>query len=61
MIQNELSIAGDNMLETFHIQDPYAMRSHCDKETRFNWDGHIAYHQLSTVLMATVAGFAHLY
>ena len=28
----ELSISGRNVLETFHFQSPYAMRSHGDSE-----------------------------
>jgi hypothetical protein len=39
----ELSIAGENVLETWHFQRPYAMRPHGDEENGFNWDdGHIA-------------------
>jgi len=61
-ILKELSIAGENVLEKFHFQSPYAMRTHVDEENGLNWDdGHIAYHQLSTFLSEAVAGFAHLY
>ena len=61
-VVKELSIAGENVLETFHFQSPYAMRPHGDQENGLNWDdGHIAYNQLSTVLSEAVAGFAHIY
>ena len=61
-VVNELSVAGRNVLETFQIQSPYAMRTHGDSENGLNWDGgHIPYNQLSSVLNEAVAGFAHLY
>ena len=48
---NELSIAGENVLETFHLQSPYPMRLHGDQGNGLNGDdGRIAYNQLSTVL-----------
>jgi hypothetical protein len=58
----EMSIAGENVLETLHFQSPYAMRPQGDTEDGLNWDGcHISNHQLSTALREVVAGFAHLY
>ena len=58
----ELSIAGENFVETFQFQIPYVMRCQGDTETGLNWDdGHIPYNELSTVLSEAVAGFAHLY
>ena len=58
----DLSIANENVFETFHFQSPYAMRPRGDEENGLNWDdGHIAYNQLSTVLSEAVVGFAHLY
>ena len=61
-IIKEVSIAGENVLETFHFQSPYAMMLHGDTENGLNLDdGHIPYHKLSTVQSEAVAGFAHLY
>jgi hypothetical protein len=58
----DLSIAGENFVETFQFQIPYVMRCQGDTETGLNWvDGHIPYNELSTVLSEAVAGFAHLY
>ena len=58
----ELSIAAENVIETFQFQTPYAMRPHGDTVNGPNWDdGHIPYNPLSTVLSEAVAGFAHLY
>jgi hypothetical protein len=38
------------------------MRPHGEEENSLNWDdGHIAFHQLSTVLSEDVAGFPLLY
>jgi hypothetical protein len=61
-IIKELSIAGENTLETFQFMSPYAMRPHGDSNYGLNWDdGHMPYNQLSAVLKEAVAGFANLY
>ena len=61
-IIKEMSIAGENVIETFQFLSPYAMRLHGDTENGLNWDnGHIPYNQLSAVLNESVVGFAHLY
>jgi hypothetical protein len=61
-IIKELSIAGENVFETFQFLSPYPMRPRGDSENGLNWDdGHIPYNQLSLVVNEAVAGFAHLY
>ena len=58
----ELSIAGDNIFETFQFLSPYGMRLHGGSENGINWDdGHIPHNQMSSVLNEAVADFAHLY
>ena len=55
-MNKELSIAGENVLETFHFQSSYDMKPRGDEENGLNWDDvHIVYHQLSTVLSEAVA------
>ena len=54
----ELSVAANNMIDSFRFKSPYSMKSHGSDENGLNWeDGLIAYHDLYTA----VAGFAHLY
>jgi hypothetical protein len=58
----EISLAAKDVIHTFHIQSPYAMRPHGCTANGLNWDdGHIPYGQLYTVLSEAVAGYAHLY
>ena len=61
-VVKELSLAADNVTETFHFASPYKMAPHGDADNGINWaDGHIPYEQLFSVLSAAVAGYAHLY
>jgi len=61
-IIKEMSIAGDNVLESFQFLSPKVMRPHGNTENGLNWDdGHIPYNQLSAVLNEAIAGFAYLY
>ena len=60
-VLKELSIAVENVLETFHFEIPYAMTPHGDIENGLNFDDKIiTYHQLSTFLSEALAGFGHL-
>jgi hypothetical protein len=62
IVIKKLSIAGRNVLETFQVQNPYAMGPNGDTENDLTWgDGHIPYNQLSSVLNVAVAGFAQPY
>jgi len=57
-----LSVTAKNMVDSFPLSRPYSMTSHGSYENGLNWeDGHIAYHDLYTVLSEAVAGFAHLF
>jgi hypothetical protein len=61
-VVKELSIVGDDVIQTFHFQSPYAMHPHGSTENGLSWhDGHIPYSQLYTVLSEAVAGYPHLY
>ena len=62
IVVKELSVAANKMIDSFRFKSPYSMTSHGSDENGLNWeDGHLAYHDLYTVLSEAVAGFAHLY
>jgi len=62
IVVKELSVAANNINDSFRFKIPYIMTSHGSDENGLNWeDGHIAYHDLYTVVSEAVAGFAHLY
>ena len=53
----ELSVAAKNVQDSFRFRIPYIMTSHGSDENGLNWeDGHIAYHDLYTVMSWAVAG-----
>ena len=58
----ELSVAANNMNDSFRFKSSCTMTSHGSDDFGLNWeDEHIAYHDLYTVVSQSVAGFAHLY
>ena len=62
IVVKELSVEARNMIDSFRFKSLYSMTSHGSDENGLNWeDGHLAYHDLYTVLSEAVAGFAHLY
>jgi len=62
IVVKELSVAANNMNDSFRLRSPYTMTSQGSDENGLNWeDAHIAYHDLYTVVSEAVAGFAHLY
>jgi hypothetical protein len=61
-IVKEISLAAEDVIQTYQFQSPYAMRPNGFKESGINWDvGHILHTQLYTVLSKAVAQFLHLY
>jgi len=55
IVVKELSVAANNMNDSFRFRSPYTMASHGSEENGLDWeDGH-------TVVSEAVAGFAHLY
>ena len=56
----EMSTAGENVLETFQFQSPYAMRPHGDTENGLNWDG-VHTPTIEIGLNEAVAGFTQFY
>jgi hypothetical protein len=58
----ELSVAGENVLQTFHFQSPYPMAPHSSRENGISWDdGNLEFKKLYEALSKAVSGYAHLY
>jgi len=62
IVVKELSVAANNMIDSFRFKSPYSTTSHGSEENGLNWeDRHIAYYDLYMVVSEAVTGFAHLY
>jgi hypothetical protein len=58
----EVSVASENVLETFRFLPPYAMNAHSSEDSGISWDdGIIAYSSLFQTLTEATTNFAHLY
>jgi hypothetical protein len=61
-IVKEISVAGKNVLETFHFKSPYIMKAHSSEENGIAWaDGQLEYDKLRQTIREAVSGYAHLY
>jgi hypothetical protein len=61
-VVKELSLAADDVIQTWHFTSPYAKHNHGSLENGLNWDdGFIPYDQLFTVLNEAVVAYAYLY
>jgi hypothetical protein len=58
----ELSVAAENVHNTFHFLPPYLMPNHTDDSNGLSWtDGYIDYSNLAQTLKEAVAPYAHPY
>jgi uncharacterized protein YqgV (UPF0045/DUF77 family) len=58
----EVSIAAENIIQTYHFEAPYPMHPNGSVANGINWDdGYIPYSKLENVLKEAVAAFPHLY
>jgi hypothetical protein len=58
----ELCVASAAASETFRFKSTSKVADHCSSENGLNWaDEHFEYKELHTVIIDSVAGFAHLY
>jgi hypothetical protein len=58
----EVSVAGENVIETFHFKPPYPMTAHGSEENGLAWaDGLLKYDKLRQTMREAVSGYAHLY
>jgi len=58
----DVSVASENVLDTFRFLPPYSMNPHGSDQSGISWDdGIIAYSSLFQTLTEATANFAHLY
>jgi hypothetical protein len=58
----EVSVAAENVIETFHFKPPYAMTAHGSDKNGLSWsDGQLDYEKLHTTISEAVSGYPHLY
>jgi hypothetical protein len=61
-IVKEVSVAAENVIETFHFKSPYPMKAHVCIENGLSWaDGRLDYEKLRETICEAVSGYAHLY
>jgi hypothetical protein len=62
IVVKELSLAAEDVIQTFHFQSPYEMEPHGSESNGLSWDdGHIPYYTLHATVDEAVAGYPHLY
>jgi len=61
-VVKEVSVAAENVIETFHFKSPYPMSAHGSDENGLSWaDGQLDYAKLPETIREAVSGYAHLY
>jgi len=61
-IVKEVSVAAENVIETFHFKSPYPMMAQGSEENGLSWsDGQLVYDKLRKAICEAVSGYAHLY
>jgi hypothetical protein len=61
-IVKEVSVAAENVIETFHFKSQYPMTAHGSEKNGLSWaGGWIDYDTLRKTICETVSGYAHLY
>jgi len=61
-IVKEVSVAAENVIETFHFKSPYPMSAHGSDENGLSWaDGQLEYAKPSDTIREAVSAYAHLY
>jgi len=60
-VRQRISVAAENVIETFHFKSPYPMRAHGCEENGLSWsDGRLDYDELRKTICEAVSGYAHL-
>jgi hypothetical protein len=58
----EVSVAGENVLDTFLFLPPYSMDTRSSESSGLSWDdGYISFSSLTQILMEATSNFANLY
>jgi hypothetical protein len=61
-VVKEVSVADENVIETFHFKSPYHMTAHGCEKNGLSWaDGQLDYDKLRETISEAVSGYAHLY
>jgi len=61
-IVKEVSVAAENVIETFHFKSPYPVTAHGSDENSLSWaDGQLDNDKLRETISEAVYGYAHLY
>ena len=61
-VVKEVSVAAENVIETFHLKSPYSMTAHGSDKNGLSWgNGQLDYKKLRETLSQAVSGYAHLY
>jgi len=61
-VVKEVSVAGENVIETFHFKPPYTMTAHGSDKNGLSWsDGQLDYEKLRATISEAVSGYPHLY
>jgi len=57
----EVSVAAENVIETFHFKSPYIMTAHGSDKNGISWsDSQLDYDKLRETINEAVSGYAHL-
>ena len=61
-VVKEVSVAAENVIETFHFKPPYAKTAHDSDKNGLSWsDGQLDYEKLRATISEAVSGYPHLY
>jgi len=61
-VVKEVSVAAENVVETFHFKPPYPMKAHDSDRNGLSWGyGKLNYDRLRDTISEAVSGYAHLY
>ena len=61
-VVKKVSVAAENVIQTFHFKSPYPMTAQGCEENGLSWaDGQLEYDKLRQTTREAVSGYAHLY
>ena len=61
-VVKEVSVAAENVIETFHFKPPYTMTAHGSDKNGLSWsDGQLDYDKLRATISEAVSVYPHLY
>ena len=61
-VVKKVSVAAENVIQTFHFKPPYTMTAHGSDKNGLSWsDGQLDYEKLRETINKAVCGYAHLY